>query len=160
MPFYLTILIFLVVISLIIYLITYRIKLDEKLNTKLNNEIRQYSKTDLILTKICKVKDYDSETIISFPTNRRVWFFKQGILIYDINITGFGFKSNSTWIYFEKRNKNMFTGTVSRGEKSVLKNEKNHLIVEAYIFSNKLPIAFSMEDRKFEIEIEIPEYKD
>jgi hypothetical protein len=158
MPFYFKVLIFLVVLGAILFLISYRIKLDAKLNTILNNEIIKYSKTDLILTKICKVKDFDGETIVSFPINRRFWFFKQGILIYDENVTGFGLKSHSAWIYFDEKHKNMFTATIGKGKKTLIKNEKNKLTVEVYLISKKLPLSLNMENVKFEIEIEIPEY--
>jgi hypothetical protein len=157
MPFYFKVLIFIIVLSVILFLISYRIKLDAKLNTILNNEIIKYSKTDLILTKICNVRVFHSDTISTSTINRKFWFFKQGILIYDENETGFGLKSHSAWIYFDEKHKNMFTATIGKGKKSLMKNDKKKLTVEVYLISKKTPF-FNMEDMKYEIEIEIPEY--
>lgn len=153
MSFYFNVLIFLIVLSVVLFLISYRIKLDDKLNTILKNEIRQHGKTDLILTKICKVRVFDCDTIFTSPINRRFWFFKQGVLIYDENVIGF----DSSWIYFDEKYKNMFTATVGKGKKSLMNIEKNKLTIEVYLISKKIPF-FNMENMKYEIEIDIPEY--
>lgn len=140
--------IIIVVIALAAGLLYWRLSKNYEISEKLTIELNEKAKTKELIKSRLPVKAFGIETLLALPSSRTVYFFDQGILIFD----GKGETEQiATWLYFNQADKKYFKNCQSRGRILAAIEKQEKTIYEVYLNTNQFPFFIGKQLITFEI---------
>ena len=129
------------ILFLIIYLIYWRLSKDISMASRLMAEIDEKSTKESFYKQNRKVKSYQLSTIFSLAHLQTVYFFNQGILLFQGN----GEDDHlATWLYFKESDKFFFHNCQSRGRIIRMKEGERKTTYFVRLYTNFLPFQISL----------------